>query len=347
MGVDMPDSAPRITAKVFELPLKYTWKISRNASDVKPNVLVFLSCQGITGIGEAAPNIRYEESAESTLAFIEKARPLLESADLKQYAHLGQEILDLGPGQTAAKAALDIALLDWNARAMGVPLYRLWGLAPARTPLTSYSIGIDELPVMQKKVREARDFRVLKIKVGTDRDREIIEAVREVTDVPLRVDANEGWKDKHLALENIQWLAGKGVEFIEQPMPAAQFEDYVWLKGRSPLPLIADESVKGLEDIGGLSEGFHGINIKIMKSGGLQQAHHMISLARAHRLKVMLGCMVETSVAISAAAALTPLVDYADLDGHLLIAHDPFRGIGIKNGRIILNDLPGHGAVER
>ena len=217
------------------------------------------------------------------------------------------------------------------------------GLNPENAPLTSFSIGIDTPENMQERVREMAHMPIFKIKLGKENDREIITAIRQVTDHTIRVDANEGWKDREEAIKNIEWLEKQNVEFIEQPMPAAMLEETAWLKERSPLPLIADEAVKKTADIPKLAEAYHGINIKLMKSGGILEALSMIHIARAMEMQIMLGCMVETSVAISAAAQIAPLVDYIDLDGNLLLKEDPYTGVKHKTGRLIFNELPGLG----
>ena len=205
---------------------------------------------------------------------------------------------------------------------------------------------------MQRKIREAEEFPILKIKVGTKQDEEIMRAVREVTDKPLRVDANEGWKTKEEALERICWLAQFNIEFVEQPMPANRLDDVRWLRQQLQhrniaMPLFADEDSKTSRDLSALAGVYDGINIKLMKSGGLQEALRMIHLARALDLKIMLGCMIESSVGITAAAHLAPLVDHADLDGHLLISNDPFVGVQMQNGKMTLPEAPGLGVVIR
>jgi L-alanine-DL-glutamate epimerase-like enolase superfamily enzyme len=332
----------RIDARIYEVQLKYAWTLSRGTWNVRRNVLVRLEKDGVIGMGEAAPIVRYKETAESGLAFIDKARSILER-DLWQYFDRWNEIDALAPGEHAAKAALDMAILDWVARKLGLPLYRFLGLDKAKTPPTTYSIGIDEVKVMQEKVQEARDFSVYKIKLGSKDDKAIIDGIREVTGKPLRVDANEGWKTKEEALAMIDWLAGRDVELVEQPMPAGMFEDYKWIKERSKLPLFADESLMKATDIPKLVEGFHGINIKLMKCGGIQEALRMVAIARALGLKLMLGCMVETSLGITAGASIAPLFDYADLDGNLLITNDPFKGVQTVKDRLVLGDKPGLG----
>ena len=337
----------RLSVSQKRLLLRHTWTISRNSSDFKDNVFVRVERDGIVGWGEAAPNVRYNQSAEQTVAAIEKARPLIEAGDWRQYADLRAQWERAIPDQSCACAALDLAILDWVGRKLNVPLYRLFGLDAGKVPVTTFSIGIDTPEVIKEKVKEAKDFPVLKIKVGTDNDAQIVDAVREATDRSLRVDANEGWRDKEQALEKIQWLQQRGVELVEQPLPAAMIDETAWLRERVEIPIIADEAVKRAGDIPKLAGAYDGINIKLMKAGGIQEALRMIHVARALGLRIMLGCMIESSVAIAAAAHISPLVDYADLDGNLLIANDPFVGVGVRNGKLILNDQPGLGVSER
>ncbi len=335
-----------LTYKVHKLLLKHTWTISRNSTDFKNNVFVKIKRDGIEGLGEAAPNIRYDETPESTVATIESAIPLFNKYDLWHFVDLGYAIKALGTGQTAAKAALDIAIMDWIAKKQNMPLYQYLGLNKEKVPLTTFSIGIDTPEVIRQKVKEAEPYPILKIKVGLGNDHEIIGAVRSVTDKPLRVDANEGWKNKEEALEKIKWLEKEGVEFIEQPMPAAMHDDIRWLRERVEIPIVADEAVKTAADIPRLADAYDGINIKLMKSAGLQEALRMIAMARSLGLKIMLGCMIESSLAIAAAAQISPLVDWLDLDGNLLISNDPMKGHPVVDGKIILNDKPGLGVIS-
>ncbi len=334
---------PMIEVKTKRLELAHTWTISRNSSNFKDNVFVKLQKDGIVGYGEAAPNVRYGENAELTTKRINEAQDIFENNSLYHYMNikdaLDQKIID----QSCAKAALDIALMDWIGKSFGVPLYKFWGLNPSDAPVTSFSIGIDTTEVIKQKVREAKPYPMLKIKVGTERDKEIISTVRSVTDKPIRVDANEGWKSKETALKNIEWLISQGVEFIEQPMPSTMLEETAWLRERVEIPIIADEAVKSSADIPVLAEAYDGINIKLMKSGGLLEAFRMIQMAKALDLKIMLGCMIESSVAVSAAAHLAPFVDYADLDGNLLISNDPFTGVKVREGKLVFNNDPGLG----
>ncbi len=336
-----------LNVKTQKLHLAHTWTIARNSSDYKENVFVEINKEGITGIGEAAPNVRYDEDAVRTTQRLNECSQTVEEKNLLHFQDLKQEIDRTVTDQSCAKAAIDMAILDWAGKKLGAPLYKMFGLNPDKSPLTSYSIGIDSPENMQERVRENADMPIFKIKLGKENDREIIEAIREVTDHVIRVDANEGWHDKEFALAQIKWLADKGVEFVEQPMPAEMMDETAWLKERSPLPLIADEAVKKTSDIIKLADAYHGINIKLMKSGGILEALSMIHLARATGMKIMLGCMVESSVAISAAAQIAPFVDYVDLDGNLLLADDPYLGVTVKEGKLIYNDLPGLGVIAR
>jgi L-alanine-DL-glutamate epimerase-like enolase superfamily enzyme len=344
------NDAVQLRTTVKRLNLRHTWTIARGSSDFKEYPYLEISQNGVVGRGEAACNIRYQETLESMLETIEKARPLVENADLWRYYDLGNAIQKVCDQQMAAKTAIDMALMDWIAKNLNVPLYRFLGLDKNKTPLTSFSIGIDKPEVMQAKIREAEIYPILKIKAGTPDDEKIMTAVRATTDKPLFVDANEGWKSKEEALEKIHWLAKNNVILLEQPMPAAMHEEQKWLRQRCielgiKLPIIADESVKQAADIPRLAEAYDGINIKLMKAGGIQEALRMITLARCLNLKILLGCMIESSLGITAAAHLSPLVDWADLDGNLLISNDPFSGVKVENGKLILPEGPGLGVT--
>lgn len=337
------DGGTMIEVKTKRLFLEDTWTISRNSSDYKDNVFVRIEKDGVAGYGEAAPNVRYGENHNKTTDRINGVKSLFEKYDLWHYVDLKNEIFAGITDQNCARCALDIAIMDWIGKKLNTPLYKIWGLDKSKTPLTSYSIGIDTIEVIKKKVRAAEKYPLLKIKVGKDNDEEIIEAVRSITDKPIRVDANEGWKSKEVALEKIKWLQSMGIEFIEQPMPSDMIEETRWLRDRVDIPIIADEAVKTVADIPKLAEAYDGINIKLMKAGGPQEAMRMIYLARAMNMKIMLGCMIESAIAISAAAHLSPLVDWADLDGNLLLREDPYQGVGVEKGKLILNDKPGLG----
>jgi L-alanine-DL-glutamate epimerase-like enolase superfamily enzyme len=334
----------RITVKIYELKLKQAWGLSRGTWTTRRNAFVRIERDGVVGLGEAAPIARYSETAESAAAFIEKARPVL-LKDLREYAVRFGEIEALGPGEHAAKAALDMAVLDWVGRKLGEPVWRLLGLGRDKVVTTTYSIGIDEVPVMQQKVRDAPDFGVYKIKVGTADDRKIVEGIRAVTDKPLITDANEGWKTKEEALEMIDWMADQGVELVEQPLPADRLEDQGWLKERAKIPIFADECLIRPSDLPRIAPYFHGVNVKVMKCGGLQEAVRLAGMGRALGLKLMIGCMIESSLGISAAAAVAQLFDRADLDGNILISNDPFQGVKTVKDVLALGDGPGLGVT--
>jgi len=341
----LASATPRttVTAQIQRLKLRHTWTTTMSSSDYRDTLLVTYTNGGITGHGEGAPIVRYRENAEGARQAVESVRDLLAAADPWQVAKVMQQVFARVEGQWAGKAAIDIALMDWFGQKLGVPLYRYFGLDPRDTPVTTFSIGIDNPEVTRQKVREAADFPVLKIKVGLDTDEATIAAVRSATDKPLRVDANEGWKDKEVAVRKINWLAGQGVEFVEQPMPAEMLEEMHWVHSRVHVPLIADEACRHASDIPGLAGAFDGVNVKLDKAGGILEAHRMIEVAKSLGMKTMLGCMISSSVSVTAAAHLSPLVDYADLDGNLLIANDPFSGVGVEKGKLILPDRPGLG----
>lgn len=335
-----------ITFRPFDLRLKHAFTIARGTRDVSPVVLVELEHDGIIGYGEAAPSARYGESVDSVAAF-------LSHVDWSRFDDPFQleSILDAvdaaAPGNTSAKASVDLALHDWIGRKLGIPLHKYWGLDSKRTPKTSFTIGIDTIQVIEQKVREADQYPILKIKLGGENDEDIIRTIRKITKKTLRVDANEGWKVKEQAVEKIKWLEQEGVEFVEQPMPAADLAGTAWTRERVNLPLVADENSLRLHDVPKLQGVFDGINIKLMKCTGLREALRMIHAARACDLKVMIGCMIESSVAISAAAQLSPLIDYADLDGNVLISNDPFDGVRSLDGTLRLLDRPGLGVERR
>ena len=244
----------------------------------------------------------------------------------------------------AAKASIDIALHDLLGKIMGQPWYKIWGYNPEKTPVTSFTIGIDTPEVVRQKVEEARPYKLIKVKMGLDRDQETIDIIREMMpDVPICVDCNQGWDDKEHALDMCHWLNERNCLFVEQPFDKTWLDETAWLRERSPLPIIADEAFQRLPDIVKFKGIYDGINIKLMKSTGLYEAHKMVTLARALDMKVMIGCMTETSCAVTAAANLSPVVDYADLDGNLLIANDRFTGMTVENGKITLHDRPGLG----
>ncbi len=326
----------------YELQLRHAFNLAKFQRTTTPDVQVQIEYDGLTGYGEASMPPYLGESVESVSNFLSKL-------DLSQFSSpfAIEEIHDymdsVAPDNRAAKASVDIALHDLLGKIMGQPWYKIWGLNPDNCPMTSFTIGIDTEDVVREKVKEAAPYKVLKVKMGLDNDQETIEVIRSMTDVPICVDVNQGWSDKEHALEMCHWLKDRNCLFVEQPMPKEQFDDIAWLRERSPLPLIADESLQRLTDVKRMSEAFDGINIKLMKSTGMHEAYKMAVLAKALGMKVMLGCMTETSCAVTAAAQLAPMVDYADLDGNLLIANDRFDGIQIVEGKVTIPDRPGIG----
>ncbi len=254
-----------------------------------------------------------------------------------------QYVDQIAPGNYAAKASVDIALHDLVGKLIGQPWYRIWGLNPKRTPNTSFTIGIDKPEVVKSKTAEASAFKILKVKLGKGNDREMITAVRSVTNMPLCADVNQGWTDRQEALDMIFWLKEQGVVFIEQPMSKTAYADTAWLTQRSPLPVIADEAFQTVADLEKVNGVYSGINVKLMKCGGMRAAYTIMKMARALGMKVMIGCMTETSCAVTAAAQLSPLADWADLDGNLLIGNDLFSGIRIADGKVMLPEEPGIG----
>jgi L-Ala-D/L-Glu epimerase len=335
-----------LRAEPLDLKLRTPFRISRGVQLVAENVLVSLAADGITGIGEAAPSGFYGEKRATVLAalpFLQAVLgddPLLIEDITEQFGRVFHH------GNAAAKAALDMALYDFAGKRLGVPVYRLLGLNPVRTPVTSFTIAIDTPEEMARKAREARDFPILKIKVGTPRDVEIVRAIRDATDATLRVDANAAWTAKE-AIATINQLAPYNIEFVEQPVAAGDLKGLKLVRENVPVPILADESCVVPDDVAAVAECVDGINIKLMKCGGLRNALAMIATARAHHLKVMLGCMIESSLSITAAAHLSPLVDYADLDGPLLIEDDPFDGVHYDSGKLVLPDRPGLGVIPR
>lgn len=336
----------RMSWQPYELALRHTFTVSSFSRNTTPTVQLSIEYEGFTGHGEASlpPYLGY--SVEGTLRFFEKV-------DLGQFSSpfLLEDILTyvdaLDEGESPAKAAIDIALHDLVGQLMNQPVYRLYGLNPKICPSTSFTIGIDTPEVVREKTLEcAGRFNVLKIKVGRPTDKQMVEAIRSVTNLPLVVDANQGWTDREQALDMIYWLHERGVQMAEQPMPKEMIDDTAWLTERSPIPIIADEACQRLCDIKRLKGAYSGINIKLMKCTGIREAYKMMVYARAEGMKVMIGCMTETSCAVTAAASLSPLVDFADLDGNLLIANDLYEGVGLRNGRLTLPHRPGLGLKE-
>lgn len=326
----------------YTLELKHEFRISSNVRKTTPVVLVEIEHDRITGYGEASLPPYLGETSESVIKFLNEIQ-FEKYSDPLDYENIIIEIDKVAEGNTAAKASIDIALHDLYGKIKGEPLYKIWNADGEKTPLTSFTIGIDELDIIRGKVKEAEIYKILKVKLGNENDKEIINTIRAETDKPIYVDVNQGWNDKIFALEMIEWLNEKNVILIEQPLPKNKIDETAWLTENSPLPIIADEAIQRISDIKKLRNVYSGINIKLMKCTGLSEAFKMINLAKENNLKILLGCMTETSCAVSAAASLSPFVDWADLDGNLLIKNDPFEGVKIENGKIILNNNPGIG----
>ena len=326
----------------YNLELTHTFTVAEMSRNTTPVVLTELEYDGLTGYGEASMPPYLGESHETVLRFLNKV-DMAQFTDPFRMDEILEYIDSVDTGNRAAKASVDIALHDLVGKIVNQPLYRLWGFSPEKAPVTSFTIGIDKPEVVVAKTKEAARFKVLKVKLGRGNDKEMINSVRSVTDVPIYVDVNQGWKDKYHALDMINWLKEQGILFVEQPMPANQMEDMAWLTQHSPLPTLADEAFHRLPDVVKFKDVYSGINIKLMKSTGLREAHKMITVARAMDMKILMGCMTETSCAVSAAAQLSPLVDWADLDGNLLINNDVYEGVKVINGKLTLNDWPGIG----
>ncbi len=337
------DARMKLSWTPYELQLSHPFGVSGNTRTSTPDVQVKIEFDGFTGYGEASMPPYLGHTTESVCAFLSKVR-LGGFSDPFRTEEIMDYVNSLSKGDAPAKAAVDMALHDLFGKLLCQPLWRIWGQNPDNTPDTSYTIGIDTPEVMREKTVEAAGrFRVLKVKVGTPNDKASVSAVRSVTDLPIVVDANQGWTDRMEALYEIYWLQEQGVVMVEQPFTKDRLEDTAWLSERSPLPIFADESVQDLDDLKACRGAFDGVNIKLMKCGGLLKARQMMSYARAVGMKVMLGCMTETSCGVSAAAQLSSGIDFADLDGNLLISNDPFEGVLVQDGRITLNNLPGLG----
>lgn len=326
----------------YELELRHAFNLAKYSRTTTPGVQVRLEYDGIVGYGESSMPPYLGESIDSVQKFLSQL-DLTQFTDPFRIEEIHEYMDSVAPNDRAAKAGVDIALHDLLGKIMGQPWYKIWGLNPEKAPDTSFTIGIDKADVVRQKVDEAEPYNVLKVKMGLDNDKELVDIIRSKTDRPICVDANQGWSDKEKALEMCHWLAERNCLFVEQPMPKEMIEETAWLRERSPLPLIADEFLQRLPDVRRAAEAYDGINIKLMKSTGLHEAHKMAVLARALGMKVMLGCMTETSCAVSAASQLAPMVDWADLDGNLLIANDIFDGMKIVDGKVTIPDRPGIG----
>ena len=332
----------------YELQLKHSFNLAKSSRTTTPDVQVEIEYDGIIGYGEASmpPYLQKElGTLESVTAFLKQVQAKIgDFSDPFRLEEILAYVDGLSKGNAAAKAAVDIALHDLVGKLLGAPWFRIWGLDKDKAPSTTYTIGIDTPQVVRQKTEECADrFNILKVKLGGGNDRQMIETIRSVTALPIAVDANQGWTDRRQALDEIFWLKEQGIVMVEQPMSKERLDDIAWITQHSPLPVFADESIQRLPDVLKVKGAFSGINIKLMKCTGMREAWKMLTLARALNMKVMLGCMTETSCAISAAAQLSPAVDFADLDGSLLIANDRFRGMTVVAGKITLPDRNGIG----
>lgn len=326
----------------YTLELKHTFTVASASRTTTPVVLTKIEYDGMTGYGEASMPPYLGESHDTVLKFLNKV-------DLGQFSSPFdlENILDyvdeIDKKNTAAKASVDIALHDLIGKIMGQPWYKIWGYDKSKTPNTSFTIGIDTPEMVKTKTKEAAEYKVLKVKMGRGNDKETVEAIRSITDKPICVDVNQGWKDKQEALDMCQWLNERNCLFVEQPMPKENLDAISWLSDESPLPIMADEAIQRLDDVPKLHGIYSGINIKLMKCTGMREAHKMLNVAKALDMKVMIGCMTETSCAISAASHLSPMADFADLDGALLISNDVYKGMKVIDGKITLPDSHGIG----
>lgn len=331
--------------ETLDLTLAMPFTISRRTQLTADNVKVRLDDGNTTGTGEAAPSEHYGEMRGTVRAFLDALSSALDESN-PPITVLHEEMNRVAHLNPAAKAAVDMAAFDLLGKRLGAPVYEILGLDPDRAAHTSYTIGIDTPDVMARKAADAAQYRILKIKVGTPRDIENLEAIRAVRpDAIIRVDANEAWTPKE-AVERIEEILPYEIEFVEQPVRATDLEGLSYIRDAVPIPVIADESCVVPADVPRVAPYVDGINIKLMKCGGIYPALQMIHLARGHHLKVMMGCMIESSIAITAAAHLSPLIDYADLDGNLLISDDPYCGVTVQGGQLILPGEPGLGLTE-
>jgi L-alanine-DL-glutamate epimerase-like enolase superfamily enzyme len=336
----------KLEAEVLELQTRHPFVIARGGQARHHTVWVRVrDGEGHVGWGEAAPTTYYGDTVETVLAALAVYVPHLPE-DPFDLERAERAMLGALGGNPSARAALSTALHDLVGKRLGVPLYRLWGLDPSTAPLSTFTIGLDTPEKMRAKVLEAEQYPILKVKLGTPRDREILRTIRDATDKELRVDANGGWHAKH-AIRMLPVLEEFGVSVLEQPVPATDLDGLAAVTRASRIPVIADESCLVASDVPPLVGAVDGINIKLAKCGSLREALRLIAVARAHGLMVMVGCMIESSIGISAAAHFTPLVDIADLDGAALLAADPFVGATIDGGRITLPTGPGLGVHER
>ncbi len=332
----------KFSYRFYQLQLRYPFRISGYSRTFTPVMLLEIVYEGITGYGEASMVPYLGESEETARAFLEKVDLTVFSYPFN-FDGITAYLDSVAPGHPAVKAAIDIALHDLNGKLRGQPCFESFGSDPQQMPVTSVTIGIDTPDIIVQKVEDAHFARVLKVKLGSEDDRLLVETIRSVTDKPLYADANQGWLDRGKALEMLFLLQEAGVEIVEQPMPKADLDGNSWLTERSPLPILADEACQRLADLERIRNAYHGINIKLMKCAGMHEAFKMIKRARELDMKILIGCMSETSVATLAAAALAPLCDWVDLDGPFLTSNNPFKTPGFVDGRWMLSEKPGLG----
>lgn len=343
ININKGNGKMKLAFQKYELKLKHVFTIAKNSRTVTPDMQISITYDGVTGYGEAAMPPYYPETPETAAKFYSKLN-LEQFNDPFQIEKILDYVDHVEEGNHFAKASIDIALHDLVGKLMNLPWYKIWGYDKEQTPFTSFTIGIDKPDVVREKTKEASPYSVLKIKLGGDNDKEMIENVRAIAPKKeLYVDVNGGWKDKHMALDMVHWLKEQGVVFVEQPMPKNQIDDIAWLTQNSPLPIVADESIHRIPEVMAAHEIYSGINIKLMKCTGMREAHKMVNLAKALDMKVLIGCMTATSCSISAAAQLSPAIDWADLDGNLLISNDPWDGVKVEKGKLVIPDRPGIG----
>jgi len=334
----------KLSQQTIELKPTHPFVIARGGYAHHRNVIVRITDDdGLEGFGEAAPNRYYGESVATVLAALGQFKPLLERADPMALESIEAHLNRVLRGNASAKSAVSSALHDLLGKRLGLPVYRIWGLDAATAPQSSFTIAIAENHELEQRVREAREYPILKIKLGTDRDMEIIRIIRNAAPGKrLRVDANAAWTPKQ-AVRMSDFLVENGVEMLEQPVAANDIEGLRFVRKRSKLPVFADESCLVATDIAKLTGAVDGINVKLAKCGSLREALRMVHTARALDMQVMAGCMIESSLGISAIAQISPLLDSADFDGAALLSSDPFRGTSIAGGAIRLSDGPGLG----
>ncbi len=336
----------QLTYRPFELELKHPFTIAKFSRTSTPLLLLQLTHEGYIGYGEASMVPYMGESHLTAVDFLSKVN-VRQFKYPFDFAEIISYLDGIAPGNPAIKAAIDIALHDLEGKLKQQPCWKLLGSDPQKMPVTSFTVGIDTPEVLIEKLKGAAGCKVIKVKLGRGSDKELIKTIRSVTNTPLYVDANQGWTDLQQSLDMTYWLQEQGVVLIEQPMLKTDLDSNAWLTERSPIPIIADEAVQRLPDVQRAKGIYHGINVKLMKSTGMYEAHQMILKAKELGLKILIGCMSETSCATLAAAALAPQCDWADLDGPFLVSNNPFKMPEFADGKWVLRDAPGLGASAK